>query len=308
MRVILPADRFTGVLAAAVTPVDNNLVPNEALMTDHCKWLLKNGVDGLAILGTTGEANSFSLKERIRIIEGLIEAGIPPNKMMPGTGSCTLTDAVVLSSLCVKAGTRGVLMLPPFYYKKPSDDGLFSFFSEVIQRVGNEALKIYLYHFPQQSATPFSLSLIERMVKEYPNTIVGMKDSSGDLDNMVAVTKSFPEFCVLSGADDLVLPLLQQGGGGCITACANILPGLLKKMYDGFYCGEDITEINEMITAVRMVMAKLPAPPGQKAIIARHTGNGEWCNMRPPLMKLEDRKLAQLYADLDATGYKLPPL
>jgi 4-hydroxy-tetrahydrodipicolinate synthase len=306
--VTLPADRFTGVLAAAVTPVDNDLVPNEALMTKHCKWLLKNGIDGLAILGTTGEANSFSLKERIRIIEGLIEAGIPSDKMMPGTGSCTLTDAIILSSLCVKAGTRGVLMLPPFYYKNPSDDGLFSFFSEVIQRVGSDALKIYLYHFPQQSATPFSLSLIERMVKEYPNTIVGMKDSSGDLNNMVTAAKNFPEFCVLSGADDLVLPLLKQGGGGCITACANIVPGLLKKMYEGFHSGEDITEVNEMITAVRMVMAKLPAPPGQKAILARHTGNDAWRNMRPPLMKLESDKLAQLYADLDATGYKLPPL
>jgi 4-hydroxy-tetrahydrodipicolinate synthase len=306
--VTLPADRFTGVLAAAVTPVDNNLIPNQALMTDHCKWLLKNGVDGLAILGTTGEANSFSLKERIRIIEDLIEAGIPANKMMPGTGSCTLTDAVILSSLCVKAGTRGVLMLPPFYYKNPSDDGLFAFFSEVIQRVGSDALKIYLYHFPQQSATPFSLSLIERMVKEYPNTIVGMKDSSGDLENMVAAVKNFPEFCVLSGADDLVLPLLKQGGGGCITACANILPRLLKEMYEGFRSGEDITEANEMITAVRKVMAKLPAPPGQKAIIARHTGNDKWRNMRPPLMQLKDEKLAQLYAELDATGYHLPPL
>ena len=304
----LPADRFTGVLAAAVTPVDNNLIPNEALMTDHCKWLLKNGVVDLAILGTTGEANSFSLKERIRIIEGLIESGIPANKMMPGTGSCTLTDAVILSSLCVKAGTRGVLMLPPFYYKNPSDDGLFAFFSEVIQRVGSDALKIYLYHFPQQSATPFSLSLIERMVKEYPNTIVGMKDSSGDLENMVAAVKNFPEFCVLSGADDLVLPLLKQGGGGCITACANILPRLLKEMYEGFRSGEDITEVNEMITGVRKVMAKLPAPPGQKAIIARHTGNDKWRNMRPPLMELKDEKLAQLYAELDATGYHLPPL
>ena len=302
----LPADRFTGVLAAAITPVDKNLIPNEALMADHCKWLLKNGMDGLAILGTTGEANSFSLKERIRIIEGLIEAGIPAEKMMPGTGSCTLTDAVVLTDLCVKIGTRGVLMLPPFYYKKPSDDGLFSFFSEVIQRVGNDALKIYLYHFPQQSATPFSLSLIERMIKEYPNSIVGMKDSSGDLDNMVTAAKNFPEFCVLSGADDLILPLLKQGGGGSITACANIMPRLLKEMYEGFKAGTDITETNNMITAVRTAMAKLPAPPGQKAVIARHTGNDDWRTMRPPLMKLEGDALAQLYAELDATGYKLP--
>ena len=302
----LPADRFTGVLAAALTPVDKNLIPNEDLMAEHCNWLMDNGADGLAILGTTGEANSFSLKERIRIIEGLIERGIPAEKLMPGTGSCSLTDAVTLSNLCVKAGTRGVLMLPPFYYKNPSDDGLFAFFSEVIQRVGDDALKIYLYHFPQQSATPFSHSLIERMVKEYPNTIVGTKDSSGDLDNMTSVARNFPEFCVLAGADDCMLPLLQAGGGGCITACANIMPSLLKEVYEGFHAGKDVTEANNMLTAVRGIMSKFPAAPAQKAMIARHTGNDEWLNMRPPLMAMDADARAALYADIDATGYKLP--
>lgn len=302
----LPADRFTGVLAAALTPMDNNLVPDENLMAEHCNWLMDNGADGLAILGTTGEANSFSLKERIKVIEGLIDRGIPADKLMPGTGSCSLTDAVVLSELCVKAGTRGVLMLPPFYYKNPSDEGLFAFFSEVIQRVGNDALKIYLYHFPQQSATPFSLSLIQRMVKEYPNTIVGVKDSSGDVDNMISMAKNVPDFCVLAGADDAMLPVLKEGGGGCITACANIMPGLLKTVYDGFKAGEDVTETNNMVVAVRSIMAKFPAAPAQKAMIARHTGNDQWLNMRPPLVAMDESARAALYADIDATGYKLP--
>lgn len=302
----LPADRFTGVLAAALTPMDANLVPNEDLMAEHCKWLMKNGADGLAILGTTGEANSFSLKERIKIIEGLIERGIPAEKMMPGTGSCTLTDAVVLSKLCVEAGTRGVLMLPPFYYKNPTDDGLFAFFSEVIQRVGSDDLKIYLYHFPQQSATPFSLSLIERMIKEYPNTIAGMKDSSGVLENMVAAAKNFPEFCVLSGADDLLLPLLKEGGGGCITACANIASSLAQEVYTGFHAGEDVTQANDMLVAVRQIASKLPPAPGLKSLIARNTGNPSWLNLRPPLMRLDDDVVAGLAADIDATGYKLP--
>jgi len=304
--VTLPADRFTGVLAAALTPVDSNLVPNEDLMVDHCNWLMNNGADGLAILGTTGEANSFSLKERIRIIEGLIERGIPADKLMPGTGSCSLTDAVVLTDLCVKAGTRGVLMLPPFYYKNPSDDGLFAFFSEVIQRVGSDALKIYLYHFPQQSATPFSLSLIQRMTKAYPNTVVGMKDSSGDLDNMITVAKNVPDFCVLAGADDAMLPLLKEGGGGCITACANIMPRLLKTVYEGFQAGEDMTQANDMLVKVRGIMSKFPAAPAQKAVIARHSGNDQWLNMRPPLMAMDEAARASLYADIDATGYKLP--
>lgn len=304
----LPVDRFTGVLAAALTPVDNNLIPNETLMAEHCRWLMKNGSDGLAILGTTGEANSFSLKERIKIIEGLVEAGIPAEKMMPGTGSCNITDAVTLTKVCLEAGTRGVLMLPPFYYKNPTDDGLFAFFSEVIQRVGNDALKIYLYHFPQQSATPFSISLIERMVKEYPDTIVGMKDSSGVYENMATVARNFPEFCVLAGADDLLLPLLKEGGGGCITACANISSALAQEVYSGFHAGKDVTEANAKLVGVRKVLSQFSPPPGLKAVLARHTGNDDWLNLRPPLVNLNDEQTARLFAEFDAIGYDLPPV
>ena len=302
----LPSDRFTGVLAAALTPQTADFIPDEKLMSKHCNWLLDNGCDGLAILGTTGEANSFCLKERIRVIEGLVEAGVPGEKLMPGTGSCALTDAVSLTKVAVNVGARGVLMLPPFYYKNPSDDGLFAYYSEVIQRVGDSRLRVYLYHFPQMSATPISYNLIEMLLKAYPDTVVGMKDSSGVLDNMVGAAKNFPGFCVLSGADDYLLPLLEQGGGGCITACSNVSSPLASAIYQGFQAGEDVSSVHETLVKVRIAVSQSPYPAALKALMARHSGNDSWLNLRPPLQNLNGEQTDALFSAFDAIDYQMP--
>ncbi len=305
----LPSDRFTGVLAAALTPQTADGTPDGKAMTAHCNWLLANGCDGLAILGTTGEANSFGLKERIRIIEGLVEAGVPGETLMPGTGSCAVSDAISLTKVAVNAGARGVLMLPPFYYKTPSDEGLFAHFSEVIQGVADDRLKIYLYHFPQMSATPISYNLIEMLIKAYPDTVVGMKDSSGVFDNMAGAAKNFDGFCVLAGADDLLLSLLEQGGGGCITACANVASSLAGQVYNGFHAGEDVTKANATLTQVRQVISSFPpGAPALKTLMARHCGNDDWLNMRPPLQNLSGEKASELFAAFDAIDYQMPAI
>jgi len=302
----LPPDRFTGVLAAALTPLDADLQPNHDLMAGHSRWLLNNGCDGLAILGTTGEANSFSLAERIDIIETLVDNGIPGEKLLPGTGSCALPDAVELTRKAVEAGARGVLMLPPFYYKNPSDAGLHAFFSEVIQRIGDDRLKVYLYHFPRMSATPITHGLIEMLHKDYPETVVGVKDSSGDLDNMLSMARNFPGFCVLSGADDLLLPVLQGGGGGCITACANVGSRLAADVYAGHLAGRNIDAAQERLVAVRQVISQFPLPPALKTLMARHTGKDGWLNVRPPLTRLSEEQKASLFAAFDGIDYEMP--
>lgn len=299
-------NRFTGVLPAALTPVKDDLTPDDALMARHCRWLLDNGSSGLAILGTTGEANSFSLKERIRIIESLVEAGIPGEKLMPGTGSCSLTDAVELTRAAVKAGAGGVLMLPPFYYKNPSDEGLHAFFSEVIERVGDASLQIYLYHFPQMSATPITYNLIEMLLKDYPDNIAGMKDSSGVLDNMAGAAEKFPGFHVMAGADDLVLPLLERGGAGAITACANVCSAPLGALHAAFRAGADTAALHDEVTAVRRTIAKFPLSAALKQLIARHTGDDRWLRVRPPLTLLSDAQAAELCDAFDAIGSELP--
>jgi len=302
----LPPDRFTGVLAAALTPLDTSLRPNHNLMAAHSRWLLDNGCDGLAILGTTGEANSFSLPERIEIIESLVDNGIPGEKLLPGTGSCAVTDAVELTRKALDAGARGVLMLPPFYYKNPSDEGLHAFFSEVIQKVGDECLKIYLYHFPRMSATPITHGLIEMLRRDYPETVVGVKDSSGDLDNMLSLARNFPGFCVLAGADDLLLPVLQGGGGGCITACANVGSKLAADVYAGHLAGRNVDDAQARLVAVRREISAFPLPPALKTLMARHTGNDEWLNVRPPLTRLSEEQKASLLAAFDGIDYEIP--
>ena len=297
---------FAGVNAAVLTPVTDELTPNDALMVDYSKWLMDNGCDGLAILGTTGEANSFSLKERIRIIENLIEGGVPAEALMPGTGACSITDAVELTKMAVNAGVGGVLMLPPWYYKNPSDAGIFRFFSEVIQRVADTRLQIYLYHFPQMSATPISYNLIEMLLKEYPGTVAGMKDSSGELENMAGAAESFPGFEVMSGSEHCFYPLLKRGGVGCITACSNITSQLAQVVYRDFNDNAVPSEANQLLVTIRNVIQQYPLSSALKELIARHTSNDQWRNTRPPFTNMDDMSRRKLFTEFDAVGYTLP--
>ncbi len=295
-----------GVYAATLTPLTTDRAPDLGLMASHCRWLLDNGCDGLAILGTTGEANSFGLKERIGILEGLAEAGLPAEKTMPGTGACAVPDAVALTRVAVDLGAPAVLMLPPFYYKNSSDDGLFAAYSEIIQKLGDEKLKICLYHFPQMSGVPITYPLIEMLLKTYPKTVVGMKDSSGDFNNMSGAAKEFPGFAVFAGSDDLLLPLIEAGGAGCITACANVGSALAAKVYGGWKKGEDTAPSNVKLTQVRKTVYQHPLPPALKALMARHSGNDGWLNIRPPLMRLGEAERENLFGEFDAIGYELP--
>jgi 4-hydroxy-tetrahydrodipicolinate synthase len=169
-------ERISGVLAPVLTPFNSDLAPDPERWIRHCKWLLKNNV-GLAVFGTNSEANSLSADEKLEMLERLLAARIEPARMMPGTGCCALTDTVRLSSYATAKGCAGVLMLPPFYYKGVSDEGLFRYFSEVIERVGDERLRIYLYHIPPVSQIAISPALVERLLGKYGGIIAGIKDS-----------------------------------------------------------------------------------------------------------------------------------
>ena len=294
-----------GVFAAVLTPLLADLSPDVETHAAHCRWLLENGCDGLAVLGTTGEANSFSVAERVAILEGLVAEGIPAETMMPGTGCCSITDNVTLARNAVELGAPGVLMLPPFYYKDVSDDGLFAAYSETIQRVGDDRLRIYLYHIPPQSQTPISFDLIERLLKAYPETVVGMKDSSGVFDNMAGVARSFPGFAVFTGADHLLLDLMQAGGVGCITAACNLAPHWLQDIFQGWR-GEEAEELQKRMTGLREIIASFPLVPGLRAIMARESGDDTWRRPRPPLMTLGQGRCQELYRKLDDLGFRMP--
>ena len=181
---------MAGVFAPVITPFKPDLSPDSDRLIRHCRWLLANDV-GLAVFGTNSEGNSLSVDERIALLDDLIDAGLDPARMMPGTGCSAFTDTVRLTAHAVKRGCGGVLMLPPFYYKNVSDEGLFRTFSEIIQRVGDARLRVFLYHIPQFSMVPISLGVTERLLAAYPGQVAGMKDSSGDWSNTAAFLDAF---------------------------------------------------------------------------------------------------------------------
>ncbi len=297
---------FAGVNAAVLTPMRADLTVDLDRMTAHCRWLLANGCNSLGVLGTTGEANSIGISERMEVLEGLVKRGIPAAKMMPGTGTPALTDTVMLTKQAADVGCRGALLLPPFYYKNPTEDGLFAYFSEVINRVGTN-IKYYLYNFPQQSAVPFSVDLIGRLLKAFPGTVKGVKDSSGNFENGRAYVENFAKdgFEVYAGDDTLLRPLLLLGSAGCITAAANVNSPIAAQVYAN--CTTDVgARMHDTLSATRKAIVSAPAPiPALKALMARHTGDAAWHNMRPPHLKLNAEQQAKLFAVFDACGVQL---
>jgi 4-hydroxy-tetrahydrodipicolinate synthase len=226
--------QIRGVYCAAATPVDDNGKLDPRRFGLHLKQMMADGCTGIALLGTTGEANSFSIAERQAILEAAIDAGIAPTALMPGVGLPAVPDTVSLIRHALSAGVTRVVMLPPFYYKQPSDDGLFAAYSAVIEKIGDTRLKIVLYHIPQMSAVPIGLLLIARLIRAFPETVVGIKDSAGDLANMQRIAKEFPGFSVLSGSDPLMKSLLEAGGAGCITGAANVASTDLATVFKNY--------------------------------------------------------------------------
>ncbi len=296
---------FGGVNAAVLTPMSADLSVDLDRMAAHCRWLLANGCNGLGILGTTGEANSLGIDERIAVMEGLVARGIPATKLMPGTGTTALTDTALLTRRAADLGCRGALLLPPFYYKNPSDDGLFAYFSEVVQRTGG-SIGIFLYHFPQQAVVGFGLALVGRLLAAFPGVIKGIKDSSGDFANSRSYAEHFSKegFEVYAGDDSLLRDMLAVGGAGCITAASNVNCAIGARVYaerDGA-AGE---EAQRILTATRKAVTSVPLIPGLKALVARNTGDPDWTNIRPPHLKLSAAQEATLFAAFDASGITL---
>jgi 4-hydroxy-tetrahydrodipicolinate synthase len=238
------SQRIRGVLAPVVTPFKSDLAPDKERFIGHCRWLLSQNC-GLAVFGTNSEANSLSMQERATLLDELVAAGVDPSRMMPGTGCCSIMETVKLTKQAVGNGCAGVLMLPPFYYKDVSEEGLYRYFSEVVQRVGDARLKIYLYHIPSVAVVGITTGLVERLLAAYPNAIAGMKDSSGDWNNtktfldVFAVRSAGPDptaraartFDVFVGSESFLLANMRNGGVGTISATANVNPAAIYELY-----------------------------------------------------------------------------
>jgi 4-hydroxy-tetrahydrodipicolinate synthase len=296
---------YGGVNAAVLTAMRADLSIDLDRTAAHSRWLLANGCNGLGILGTTGEANSIGISERIEVMEGLVERGLPARRLLPGVGTPALTDTVLLAKKAAELGCPGVLVLPPFFYKNPSEDGLFAYFSEVIQRLGT-GTKIYLYHFPAQSAVPFTVPFIARLLKAYPGVVKGIKDSSGDFANTKSYVDNFASegFEVYCGDDGALRDLLQAGGAGCITAAANVGSAWSGQVYAN-WDNEVGRNTQTTLSAIRKAVTSAALIPGLKALVARNTGDESWNNIRPPHLALSAEAKAKLFATFDACGITL---
>ncbi|TXT41993.1 MAG: dihydrodipicolinate synthase [Spirochaetes bacterium] len=292
--------RLRGVMAPVLTPMDGNLNPDVLRWIALCKELLSNGCTGLAPFGTTSEANSLGIEERIEMLDRAVEAGIPASKLVVGTGTCALPDTVRLSAHAATLKCAGILLLPPFYYKGVPEEGIYRSVAELLERVGDSSLKIYLYHIPPVAVVGFSLALIERLKKAFPMNVVGMKDSSADLAFHLSALKAFPDFDLWAGTEKLLLANLAGGGVGTISAMANVIPAEIRALYESWR-EPGAEDWQSALDSHRAAIKEWPLVPALKAIKADETGVDEWRLTRPPLVGLGDAQAQAMLAAYRAT-------
>ena len=301
--------RIRGVLSPVVTPFKADYSPDKERFIAHCKWLLSQNC-GLAVFGTNSEANSQAAEERMMLLDGLAAAGLDTSRMMPGTGCCSITETVKLTTHAVKHGCAGVLMLPPFYYKGVSEEGLYRHFSEVVQRVADSRLKIYLYHIPPVAVVGITTGLVERLLKAYPNAIAGMKDSSGDWNNTKTFLDAFAKsgFDVFVGSESFLLAGMRNGGVGTISATANVNPAAIHKLYTEWK-NADADQQQAQLNVVRdTVGKKYVMISALKQTIAIYANDPAWPKVRPPLVELTADQAKSLASELKAINFAMPGL
>ena len=302
-------NRIKGVLSPVVTPFKSDLSPDKQRFVAHCKWLLSQNC-GLAVFGTNSEANSLASEERMMLLDELRAAGLDMSRMMPGTGCCSITDTVKLTAHAIKHGCAGVLMLPPFYYKGVSDEGLYRHYSEVVQRVGDPRLKIYLYHIPQVAVVGITPGLVERLLKAYPSAIAGLKDSSGEWSNTRIFLDAFSKqgFDVFVGSESFLLENMKNGGAGCISATANVNPAAIHKLFTEWQ-NADAGQLQAKLNVVRDAIGKkYVLIPALKQTIAIYSSDPAWGKVRPPLIELTTDEAKSLAAELRQIGFTMPGL
>jgi 4-hydroxy-tetrahydrodipicolinate synthase len=287
----------TGVIAAVLTPLRADGSADIALLAAHCRALLTQGCTAIVLLGTTGEANSFTTGERQTILEQLVGLGVSPADLIVGTGCCAHGDTVALTRHALSMGVQRVLMLPPFYYKKVTDDGIFASFATAIDAVGDPALRVYLYLIPQLSGVEISPALIERLSQAYGVRIAGLKDSSGNWPAIEQLCRTLSErIDVLVGSETLLLRAMQAGATGCVSATANVNAAGIVALYRSWRAPD--ADLEAKINATRAVFERYPVVPGLKAFLASSTGNARWNNVRPPLCPLSGADSMSLLGSL----------
>ena len=296
----------TGIYTASLTPLFDSFEPNIPALIRHAQWLLEEGSDGVALLGSTGESNSMTVEQRQSIIEqSALE--LPPDRLMMGTGSCALQDAVRLTQASVNAGVLSVLVLPPFYYKPQSEESVLSFFSLLVEAVDNPNLRIIFYNFPQLSGYNFSIKILQELKLRFGDIAAGIKDSSGDWNNMLDMVQNVPDLMVYTGTETLLLDILRKGGAGSITATANLIAPECQHVFQAWKNGpsEAADQAQKHLTALRIAFESYSFVSEMKSLLAAQTNSEEWNHMLPPFAQLPDEQVEELTEQIKVLGLDL---
>lgn len=290
---------LSGVIAAIATPIDENGAPDLKRAVSLARYLLDNGCDGLNVLGTTGEATSFSVDERKGVMSAYKPNGLPMHRLMVGTGAASVTDAVSLTRHAADLGFGGALVLPPFYYKGVPDDGLVAYVETLVKATEQKPIPIYLYHFPAMSGLPWHVALIRRLLDSYSSRIVGLKDSSGDMAYARSAAAILKDFAVFPSTEACLLDARRGDFAGCISATANLNADLCARAWS-----EGDTAALEAAVTIRKLFDGKPLVPGVKALLAHIHGDAGLARVRPPLAPFSAADRASVVAGHDAARAK----
>jgi len=294
----------SGAWAAVLTPLNEDFSIDHAAYGAHVDWLLTNGCAGVAALGTTGEANSFSVRERLELIERLSTAGHAAERILVGVGCCAAPDTIELTRASLAASFYNVMMLPPFYYKNVTDEGVFRAYARVIEAVDDPRLRVIIYDIPPMTGFKISLDLLRRLRDAFPQTVVGVKNSSGDWEAMKATLAELPGFKVFAGTEQFLLQTLRAGGPGCISATANVTSRSLAEIYANWK-SDKADALQEIATRNRLALQKYPPIPALKEIVAAARKRPGWKRLRPPMINLPNTEAEALLATVRELGLDL---
>lgn len=291
------AEGLGGIWAPTCTPLNADQKIDPDLLTEHLDRLIDAGCRGIVLFGTTGEATSFSVEERKAALEAVLAGGRDPDQLIVGTGCASIEDSVALTRHAVANGCPKVLVLPPFFYKGVSDEGLFASYATIIEAANNDSLRVFLYHIPQYSTVPIPHAVILRLQSEYGYAVAGLKDSSGDTDGTKGFIEAFPTLDIFPGNELTMLSLLNKGAMGCITATANVNAVQIRSVYDLWKDGDSgATAMQTRISRFREVIDAYPRIPALKHLIGRSLNDDSWSNIRPPLTSLGSDRVGELEA------------
>jgi 4-hydroxy-tetrahydrodipicolinate synthase len=290
---------LSGVIAAIATPVDESGAPDLKRAISLARYLLDNGCDGLNVLGTTGEATSFSLDERQAVMDAYKTNGLPLHRLMVGTGAAAVSDAVALTRHAAELGFGGALVLPPFYYKSVPDDGLVAYIDTLVKATAKKPIPIYLYHFPAMSGLPWHVALIRRLLDAYSSRIVGLKDSSGDMAYARSAAAIAKNFAVFPSTEACLVEARSGAFAGCISATANVNADLCARAW----AQGDIAALDAAVT-IRKLFDGKPLVSGVKALLAHIHGDAGLARVRPPLAPFSAADRASVIAGHDAVRSK----